>query len=77
LLSFKQVVSVKIDDMNYLQWKQQVEGVLRRTVKFVISPQIPPVYLIDAARDAGTEKPAYTKWEEQDSLLCTWILSTI
>jgi len=25
---FKQVVSVKLDDTNYLQWKQPVEGVL-------------------------------------------------
>ena len=46
-------------------------------VKFVISPEIPPVYLTDAAREAGMENPAYTEWEEQDSLLCTWILSTI
>jgi len=77
--TIKQVVSVKLDDTNYLQWKQQVEGVLRglKMVKFVISPEIPPVYLTDAAREAGTENPAYTEWEEQDSLLCTWILSTI
>lgn len=40
--TFKQVVSVKLDDSNYLQWKQQVEGVLRGTkmVKIVVSPQI-------------------------------------
>lgn len=77
--TFKQVVSVKLDDTNYLQWKQQVEGVLRGTkmVRFVVSPQIPPVFLTDAAREAGTENPAFTEWEEQDSLLCTWILSTI
>jgi histone deacetylase 1/2 len=43
----------------------------------VISPQIPPVYLTDADRESGSENPAYTAWEEQDSLLCTWILSTI
>jgi hypothetical protein len=45
--TFKHVVSVKLDDSNYLQWKQQVEGVLRGTklVKYVVSPQIPPVFL--------------------------------
>jgi histone deacetylase 1/2 len=77
--TFKHIVSVKLDDSNYLQWKQQVEGVLRGTkmVKHVISPQIPPVYLTDADRETGSENPAYTAWEEQDSLLCTWILSTI
>jgi len=77
--NFKQVISVKLDETNYLQWKQQVEGVLRGTkmVRHVVSPQIPPVFLNDAAREAGTENPAYTEWEEQDSLLCTWILSTI
>jgi histone deacetylase 1/2 len=46
-------------------------------VKHVISPEIPPVYLTDTDRETGSENPAYTAWEEQDSLLCTWILSTI
>ena len=70
---------MKLDDSNYLQWKQQVEGVQRGTkmMKFVVSPQIPPVYLKDAAREAGTENPVYSEWEEQDSLLCTWVLFTI
>jgi len=56
-----------------------VKGVLRGTkmVRFVVSSQIPPVFLTDVAREAGTENPAYIEWEEQDSLLCTWILSTI
>jgi len=31
----------------------------------------------DVAREARTENPTYTKWEEQDSLLFTWILSAI
>jgi hypothetical protein len=77
--TFKQRISVQLDDSNYLRWKQQVEGVLRGTkmVKHVVSPQIPPVYLTDAARAARMENPAYTEWEEQDSLLCTWILSKI
>lgn len=77
--TFKQVVSVKLDDTKYLQWKQQVEGVLRGTkmVKIAVSPQIPSGFLSDADRTAGKENPAYTEWEEQDSLLCTWILSTI
>jgi len=69
--TFKQVVSVKLDDTNYLQWKQQVEGVLRGTkmVRYVVSPQIPPVFLSDVAREAGTENPAYTEWEEQRFLV--------
>jgi hypothetical protein len=46
-------------------------------VKYVISLQIPHVYLTDADRESGSENPAYSDWEEQDSLLCTWILSTI
>lgn len=46
-------------------------------VRYVVSPQIPPVFLSDAAREAGEENPAFTDWEEQDSLLCTWILSTV
>ena len=77
--TFKKVLSVKLDDTNYLQWNQQVEEVLRGTkmVHYVVLPQIPPIFLTDAAREVGTENPAYTEWEELDSLLCTWILSTI
>jgi len=77
--TFKQVVLVKLDDTNYLQWKQQVEGVRHGTkmVKHVVLPQIPPVFLNDVAREARTENTTYTEWEEQDSMLCTWILSTI
>jgi hypothetical protein len=45
--------------------------VLRDTklVKYVVSPQIPPVFLNDADRESGSENPVYTEWEEQDSLL--------
>lgn len=46
-------------------------------VHYVVSQHIPPVFLNDAARKVGTENAAYTVREEQDSLLCTWILSTI
>jgi len=76
---FKQVVSVKLDDTNYLQWKQPVEGVLwgTKVVKLVVSPQIPPIFLSGADPEVGKENPMYTEWEEQDYLLCTWILSTI
>ena len=45
--------------------------------KHDVSPSIPPVFLTDAVREAGHENPAYTEWEGQDSLLSTWILSTI
>jgi hypothetical protein len=60
--TFKHVVSVKLDDSNYLQCKQQVEGVLHGTklVKYVVSPQIPPAFLNDADRESGSENPAYT-----------------
>jgi hypothetical protein len=69
--TFKHVVSVKLDDSNYLQWKQQVEGVLRGTklVKCVVSPIIPPVFLNDADRETGSENPAYTEWESGTLLL--------
>jgi hypothetical protein len=64
-------MSFLLNDSNYLQWKQHVEGVLRGTklVKHVVSPIIPPVFLNDADRESGSENPAYTEWEEQDSLL--------
>jgi len=43
--TFKQKIYVKLDDKNYLQWKQQVEGVPWGTnmVKYAVLQKIPSI----------------------------------
>lgn len=71
--TFKQQISINLDETNYLQWKQQVEGVLRgkKMMIYILSPQIPEPVLTVVHRDSASKNHAYTTWEEQDSLPCT------
>ncbi|GAU47982.1 hypothetical protein TSUD_87860 [Trifolium subterraneum] len=73
------LISVKLDDNNYKQWKQQVSGVIRGfdLQPYVTDPAVPAQFLSDEARDAGTVNPLYQSWQKQDALVCTWLLSTI
>lgn len=77
--TFSQQITIKLDSKNFLSWKQQVEGVIRghKLHPFVINPSIPPRFLTVRDRDVDLVNPAYTEWEQQDSLLFTWLLSTL
>ena len=57
--------SSKLDDSNFLLWRQQVELVIKahKLQRFVASPQIPIHFLIEADCEAGNGNPAYTDWE--------------
>src|ERR1044072_1115619 len=77
--SFSHTLSIKLDDTNFLSWRQQVEGVIRsqKLQSFVINPQIPDRFLSDEDRDANVVNPAYSLWEQQDSALFAWLLSSL
>lgn len=77
--TFSQQVSIKLDSNNFLSWKQQVEGIIRghKLQRFLVNPTIPPRFLTTVDREVGSVNPAYTEWEQQDSLLFTWLLSTL
>lgn len=68
------LISVKLDDKNFKQWKQQIDGVVRghRLQRFVTVPVIPSPSPSDPASHS-----AFLEWEQQDALICTWLLSTI
>jgi len=65
LSSFLNSISEKLDDSNYLYWKQQVEPVIKshKLHQFVVNPQIPPSFLSNDDRDADRVNPAYDAWE--------------
>jgi hypothetical protein len=58
-LSFKgneisNLVSLKLDDKNFKQWKQQISGVIRECdlQKYITDPVIPEEFLTDDDRTA-------------------------
>nr|KYP33545.1 hypothetical protein KK1_045598 [Cajanus cajan] len=79
ILSFSNSIAEKLDDSNYLHWRQQIEPVIKshKLQRFVVNLQIPPWYLTDADRDSDIVNPAYETWEVQDQMLLTWLQSTL
>ncbi|MCH95629.1 retrovirus-related pol polyprotein from transposon TNT 1-94, partial [Trifolium medium] len=77
--AFAQHITIKLDESNFLSWKQQVEGIIRthKLHRHLVNPTIPPRYLSVADNAANRENPAYTEWEEKYSLLFTWLLTTL
>ena len=73
------LISVKLDEKNFKQWKQQIEGVIRgyKLQQFVTTPLVPPRLLSGTDPVTGGANPAFFDWEQQDALICTWLLSTI
>ena len=72
-------LSVKLDDKNFKQWKQQIDGVVRghKLQRFVTVPVIPQRSPVTSDPNLSEVTDAYLDWEQQDALVCTWLLSTI
>ncbi|GAU22178.1 hypothetical protein TSUD_252060 [Trifolium subterraneum] len=64
------LISVRLDDKNFKQWKQQVSGVIRgfSLQKYITNPVVLEQFLFDADHTAGTVNPLYQAWENQDAL---------
>ncbi|KAI5430475.1 hypothetical protein KIW84_034889 [Lathyrus oleraceus] len=45
--------------------------------RHLVNPNIPPHYLSVEGRATDTENSAYVTWHQQDSLLFTWLLTTL
>lgn len=73
------LISVKLDDKNFKQWKQQIDGVVRghKLQRFVTVPVIPHRSPSTSDPNLSEVNDAYLDWEQQDALICTWLLSTI
>ena len=69
--SFPNFVAEKLDDSNYLHWRQHVEPVIKshRLQRFVVNPIIPPRYLTEDDCVADRINPDYEAWEVQDQTL--------
>ena len=75
--SFPNLIAEKLDDSNYLHWKQQIEPVIKshKLQLFVVNPSIHRRYLIDEDRIANKVNLTYEAWEVQEQTLLTWLQS--
>lgn len=78
-LTFNPSLSIKLDDQNYLLWKQQVEAVIiaHKLHRCVVNPVIPPPFTSESNRTLGILLEAYQLWVVQDQTLFTWLLSSL
>lgn len=77
--SLPHAISVKLDEKNFLLWKQQVEPVIiaHQLHLLLVNPTIPPKYASDADRDSDTVSSTYLAWEQQAAFLLPWLQSTL
>ncbi|PNX93350.1 hypothetical protein L195_g016502 [Trifolium pratense] len=74
---YAQQITIKPDENNFLSWMQQVEGIIRthKLHRHVVNPIIPSRYLTEVDRDPDAKTPVYPAWDQEDSLLFTWLLT--
>lgn len=76
---FKNVLSVKLNNENYLLWKQQVMAAIRghNLLHFLEESSRPPRHLSRNGEVSGDVNIEYLEWEQQDQLLVSWLLSSM
>lgn len=75
-----QLITVKLNDDNYLVWRQQVLTTIRGygLEGFLDGSSIAPDRFIPAGEPGLLRvNPEYTAWQRQDQLLASWILSSL
>ncbi|GMJ08730.1 hypothetical protein HRI_004542200 [Hibiscus trionum] len=72
-------VNVKLDDYNFLLWKQQVILMIRGhdLEHFLDESTLVPAKVITNSSGQLAINPAYRRFRKQDSSLASWLLSTI
>lgn len=77
--TFSHQITILLDEKNFNCWKQQIEEVLQGHIlhRFLVNHVIPLKYLTEEDRVADNVNPLYSEWEQQDSLLFTWLLSSL
>ncbi|GMI64010.1 hypothetical protein HRI_000070300 [Hibiscus trionum] len=72
-------ISLRLDESNYLIWKQQV---LFTIESLALEDHIDGSLIVPAQRVAGEGgrqviNQEFVKYKQQDSVLCSWLLSSI
>ncbi|KAH6827086.1 hypothetical protein C2S53_004692 [Perilla frutescens var. hirtella] len=74
-----QLISPKLDDMNYMLWKQQVLTTIEDfgLEKFLISEpkSAPAAFILGSSKDDIIVNPAYDTWRRQEKSITSWLLA--
>ena len=73
-------IALKLNEENYLLWKQQVLAAIRghNLQQYIVSSSsIPPQFLSLEDEVLGTLNPEFLAWEQKDQLLLSWLLSSL
>lgn len=78
-VTFSQPVTARLDDKNFLVWRQQVEAVIKghRLHRFLVNPEIPMKFLTVDDCEKGKVSEEFLRWEQQDQLLLSWLLQSL
>uniref|UniRef100_A0A803NGJ8 Integrase catalytic domain-containing protein n=1 Tax=Cannabis sativa TaxID=3483 RepID=A0A803NGJ8_CANSA len=78
-IMFSNNLSVRLNDHNYLLWKQQVLVAIRgnRLLQFIQDTTPPLKFLSDLDQASKNLNPAFVEWDVQDQLLVSWLLSSM
>ncbi|KAF7829768.1 Retrovirus-related Pol polyprotein from transposon TNT 1-94 [Senna tora] len=76
---FNHVISVKLDDRNFLLWHHQVSAAIEGhdLLHIVEGKNVPLQYLTPDDAKSSKENPEFTIWRKQDKLLLSWLLSSM
>ncbi|KAF7824348.1 Retrovirus-related Pol polyprotein from transposon TNT 1-94 [Senna tora] len=80
VITFNHNLSVKLDDKNYLLWRQQILAALEGhdLEKYVTGSRfVPPKFDTEGDRDAGKLSLNYLKWKKQDKVILSWLLGSM
>ncbi|KAK4276114.1 hypothetical protein QN277_019103 [Acacia crassicarpa] len=75
-VTFSHLVSVKLEEHNYLLWKQQISTAIRGhdLQQFIDKTVKPPAQYLTIGDDGeGLLNPVFLDWQRQDHLLMSWM----
>ena len=77
--TFSNPISIKLDEDNYLPWKQQAEATIEGfdLVKFITGEDIPRKYASTTDQENGIVTAYYRNWKKQDALVKSWLLASM
>lgn len=76
---FSHSLSIKLDDTNFLLWRQQVYVAIRnhKLGNFISKDFIPPKFVTTENLNVRVLNPDFIDWDQQDQLLFSWLLSSM
>lgn len=79
VISFSHNVSVRLNEKNFLLWKQQIVSAIYGygLEKHLTEEHIPPKFKNVQEETAAILNPEFSNWRRQDQLLMSWILASM